>query len=77
MKTTLTPADVMVFKTNIETEHDLNEIARILDPDHTVLRWNVDREDIDRVLRIESEGGDPLHIQQKVEHAGFLCRELD
>lgn len=76
MKTTLTPQDVMVFKTNIETEQDLNDIATILNREASVLKWNVDREDIDRILRIESLKGDLAVIQQKVAHAGFLCEEL-
>jgi hypothetical protein len=76
MKTTLTPTAVMVFKTNIETEQDLNKIARILKSERNILRWNVDREDIDRVLRIESENMNRTEIQQKVEHAGFICEEL-
>jgi hypothetical protein len=76
MKTTLTPTDVMIFKTNIETEYDLKEVAHILENELTILRWNVDREDIDRVLRIESENADVTRIREKIEHAGFLCEEL-
>jgi hypothetical protein len=75
MNATLTPSEVMIFKTNIETEQDLNAIARILNGETTIRKWNVDREDIDRVLRIESDS-DLALIRQKIEFAGFLCEEL-
>ncbi len=76
MKTTLTRHEVMIFKTNIETDQDLNEIAIILNKEDSILKWNVDREDIDRILRIESIKRDTAMIRQKVAYAGFFCEEL-
>lgn len=68
--------DILIFKTNIETEQDLNRVAPLLNQDHLIRKWSVDREDIDHVLRIESEGADEMKIKQKMEYAGFLCEEL-
>jgi len=67
---------VIIFKTNIETDQDLNKIALLLNTENRIRKWSVDREDIDHVLRIESEGVDENKIKQKVEYAGFLCEDL-
>ncbi len=75
MKTDI-PTDVLIFRTNIETEHDLNRVATLLEAQPLILKWTVDREDIDHVLRIESTGADEVVIRKSMEHAGFLCEDL-
>jgi hypothetical protein len=71
-----TSADILIFKTNIESERDLEKIAPLLNAESKIKRWNVDRQDTDHVLRIESEQLDRIKIIQSVEHAGFFCEEL-
>ena len=68
--------DILIFKTNIQTENDLNRIAALLNAENRIRKWNVDRQDVDRVLRIESEGADQTKIKEKITYAGFLCEEL-
>jgi len=68
--------DILIFKTNIETEHDLNKIASLLNTENRIRKWSVDRQDIDHVLRIESEGADQTKIKEKIAYAGFLCEDL-
>ncbi len=67
---------VIIFKTNIETEQDLNRVAIFLSTEPHIRKWSVDREDIDHVLRVEAEGLDQLTIKKSVEYAGFLCEDL-
>jgi hypothetical protein len=67
---------VWVFKTNIRFKKDLLLIAPLLDRTSAILNWNVDRSDVDKVLRIES-----LHLQAQeiiglVQQAGYHCEEL-
>jgi len=67
---------VWVFKTNIRFKKDLLLIAPLLDRAPAILNWNVDRSDVDKVLRIES-----LHLQAQeiislVQQAGYHCEEL-
>jgi hypothetical protein len=71
-----THSEILIFKTNIESEYDLEKIAPFLNAERKIKRWNVDREDTDHVLRIESEQLDLIKVIQSVEHAGFLCEEL-
>jgi len=42
----------------------------------SVAFWNVDREDIDKVLRIESTDNDIEAIRNKIQYAGYVCEEL-
>lgn len=68
--------DVLVFKTNINSEDALQKIAVLLGNDSHIFRWSIDTEDIDNVLRIESKDLLPEQIISKIEQAGFLCNEL-
>ncbi len=67
---------VLVFRTNIRFKKDLAMIAPLLDKQPGVQRWNVDREDADKVLRIESRTLRPEEVIQLVTRAGFDCEEL-
>jgi len=67
---------IWVFKTNIRFKKDLLLIAPLLNRTSAILNWNVDRGDVDKVLRVES-----LHLQAQqiidlVQQAGYHCEEL-
>jgi len=68
--------EVLVFKTNINHENDLDFIGPILDVNPLVLKWNVDREDIDKVLRVETEEIAPGKVIEIISDAGYFCEEL-
>lgn len=72
----ITGTDVLVFRTNIRFKKDLRVVGTVLDKTPGVERWNVDREDTDKVLRIESRNTQPADIIQIVTAAGFFCEEL-
>ncbi|MDB5272554.1 MAG: hypothetical protein JWO58_921 [Chitinophagaceae bacterium] len=67
---------VLIFKTNVESEEQLQQAALLLDANGSILKWNIDREDIDRVLRIESTLANMYDIMKVMVDAGFLCEEL-
>jgi hypothetical protein len=66
----------LIFKTNIESELALKEIEAAFVMDTNLLDWSVDREDIDKVLRIESKINNSQEIINTVRHAGYVCEEL-
>lgn len=69
---------IHVFKTNIETEEDVNHIKKSLDSNHKISQWSVDLEDIDRVLRIEaSKNLSENDIIDMIKSKGFYCRDLE
>jgi hypothetical protein len=77
MHTTFTNApEVLVFRTNIRFKQDLRQIGPVLEKEPGVLKWNVDREDTDKVLRIEASELTPEKVIQLVSREGFLCEEL-
>ena len=73
-----TRINIHVFKTNIETEADMNSIQFLLNPNPKIIKWSVDLEDIDRVLRIDaSKYSSEKDIIDMVKSKGFYCEELE
>jgi hypothetical protein len=68
--------EILVFKTDLESEDRLEIIKPFLDRHPGILKWNVDKHDVDKVLRIESENISPAIVISLVNEAGFLCEEL-
>ena len=71
-----TVSGILIFKTNVAEESDERLIAPILESDKRVRQWNIDRDDVDHVLRVESdslETGDVVHM---IASAGYFCEEL-
>ena len=70
------PVLVLVFKTNLRFKKDIRQVQPLLDNHRGILAWNVDRNDIDNVLRIEA-----MHVQAHdiiglLTNAGYFCEEL-
>jgi hypothetical protein len=70
-----TVSAILVFKTNL-SESDVENVAKVLSHDPRIKRWNVDLDDVDRVLRIESTQISPIEVQHRVNAAGYRCEEL-
>lgn len=69
-------SEVLVFKTNILSDEDVEKIGLVLASESNITRWNIDRDDIDKVLRIECDQLDPEAIIRMLRDAGFECEEL-
>jgi hypothetical protein len=67
---------VLVFKTNLSLAEHIDEITHPLNALQFVTKWNVDMDDCDKVLRIESEKNNPQEIIQLIVQTGFHCEEL-
>jgi len=67
---------VLVFKTNLQFKKDVNRLSPVLCNVSDIIRWNVDREDIDKVLRIETRVLTAREIIHLVNKAGYFCEEL-
>ncbi len=70
------PVQVLVFKTNVKFKKDQKRIERILNENRQILRWNMDRDDRDKVLRIECGLLPPAAIIDLITQAGYCCEEL-
>jgi len=68
---------ILIFKTNIQTEFDKLRIKNVLDASHKVLKWTIDMDDIDRVLRVVSDSLTAEQIISVINYVGFECAELE
>ena len=67
---------VLVFKTNLVSAKDIHRISPLMGDTSGIIRWNVDQQDIDNVLRIETARLLPGDIIRMVTDAGYVCEEL-
>jgi hypothetical protein len=68
--------EVLVFKTNISSEYEIERLKELFAYHENIIRWNVDRQDVDKVLRIECGIINPITIVNLLRNAGFECEEL-
>jgi len=70
------PMEILVFKTNILQEDDVEKVTFMMNEDVRIKRWTVDREDCDKVLRVEANEVLPDEIINLIKQAGYACEEL-
>jgi len=68
--------NVLIFKTNLEWSSDVNRLALAMQQLGEIHRWSVDREDEDRVLRVETNLHGPDRIIAQLNGLGYHCEEL-
>lgn len=68
--------NVLIFATNIKTESSKNKIATFLNANKSILKWTIDQEDIDCVLRIISKKLNASQIIDLLNFHDFDCKEL-
>ena len=67
---------ILIFKTNIRTDTDRIRVEGALNAHKKIERWNIDRHDIDCVLRIISPELQSNEIIVLINHCGYECSEL-
>lgn len=67
---------VLVFKTSLHNDTDVERIAPLLNGMRGVLEWNVALDDCDKVLRVVSSGISMHNIMALLHGAGYSCEEL-
>ena len=76
MSTHIPMDNILIFKTNIQSDDDLLEIKNLM-IGVGVADWNVDRKDIDNVLRIVGAPINEAQLIHLITEAGFMCEELE
>lgn len=69
--------DVLVFRTNINTDERLHRAACRLCKLRTICRWSIDLEDGDCVLRIEADTLVEADVIRLLTRAGLQCAVLN
>jgi hypothetical protein len=68
--------DILVFKTDISNRWHTGVAQKLLSSLQGIIRTTVDVEDIDHVLRVESENVPPKHVELLLKLNGYHCEEL-
>lgn len=68
---------VLVFKTNLTNILHIHIVEPYLAAHPQIQRWNVDLQDCDNILRIETEQLQGSDIEKIVSQAGYYCEELE
>jgi hypothetical protein len=69
--------EILVFKTNLESFKQSRRLYPLLKAIKGILKWNVDFEDNDKILRLETANLSPRLVEIALRDAGFYCRELE
>ena len=68
--------EVLVFKTNLHDSKQISAVTPHINNLQGIARWNVDLDDVDNVLRIESENLCARTVETTLQQAGYICEEL-
>lgn len=68
--------DILIFKTDLHSPEIVNLAGTVIQGIHGIRKWNVDMQDCDNVLRIESTGLTAKQVEHVLQNAGYFCEEL-
>ena len=69
--------EILVFKTNLKNFIQARKLYPLLNAVKGILNWNIDWEDNDKILRLETINISPRYVENVLQQAGFDCRELE
>lgn len=67
---------ILVFKTDLTSIRCINNAGACLNAHPHIRRWNVDLQDCDNILRVETEELNGSDIEGLLAKAGYSCEEL-
>ena len=68
---------IFVFKTSVKTKIQIKKLKPYIDEILPNAKWNFDIEDIDKILRVESEKDIVLTVINLLKNHNFNCEELE
>ena len=67
---------IFVFKTSVKTKTQIKQLKPHIDKTLPSAKWNFDLQDIDNILRIDSEENIGLIITELLYRHQYSCEEL-
>ncbi len=67
---------ISIFKTNLTNKSRITDIESSLDIHPDIIKWNVDLNDADNILRIVSNKIVGKEIEEILLSAGYYCEEI-
>lgn len=74
--TRVDPEMISVFKTNVASKEQIQEVEQILIKLPGIIDWSFDLEDSDRILRVIQTDPQPDQVVTHLQQKGFSCEEL-
>jgi hypothetical protein len=68
--------EILVFKTNLTDKERISHVEPVLNIHPHIIKWNVDLNDCDNVLRVVSKNIAAKEIEQLLLKEGYYCEEL-
>lgn len=68
---------IFVFKTSVKTKRQVKNLKPHIDKKLPSAKWNFDLEDIDKILRVDSEENIAFKIIDLLNVHKFYCEELE
>ena len=68
---------ILVFKTDVENMYHIRKLYALFKTIQGIIKWNVDTEDVDKILRVETLNVSPQKIEMTLQSAGYYCKELE
>jgi hypothetical protein len=68
---------ILVLKSNITTYSDVLQLQHPLNHHPEILKWNIDIDDCDHVIRIVTPSLTVADIEEIVKSNGYQCSELE
>ena len=68
---------ILVLKSNIANYSDLLQIQHPLNHHPEIVKWNIDLDDCDHVIRIVSPTLTVADIEEIIKSNGYQCSELE
>lgn len=77
MKTGMLEMNALIFKTNIGSIEEFDQVKKALSRRNQIEECTIDLDDIDKVLRILSDSLSVPEIEKEVMSMGYYCKELE
>ena len=77
MKVSNNKRDILIFRTSITTELEIERINILFAQYSQIHKWNVDFEDWEKVLRIECRGITPADVADALKIINIHATELE
>ena len=68
---------ILIFRTSTVKEQEREKIEMLFSQYPQIHKWNIDFEDWEKVLRIESQGITAAHVIDALRTIGIIASELE
>lgn len=76
MKTNTNQINIWIYVTDIKTPIQNRIVKNTLNMEPSIIDWNIDNEDVDNVLRVETFSLEEHYIQDILEIQGLKCKPM-